>query len=248
MQGSTHCIPPRLDIIIPPLLWPCADYYSCHLANKDFAQLLLPPLSFDHFFVPSPLSPKMGTLFISKMYFSHWKPPGVSERMWSVNLDASISGEYETRGGHSCRPSEEEGVPATSKRAPATGLGAPATAGGKPESTGNNSRSSSHHSRAVWDKHLIWKRLMCAWKWWSSELRDTLWGRERGKLVLHLQAIIEQVWRCTWRQWSSQCVDALGGHDRANLDAVIERVWRYTSRSWSCEFGDDGFGLYDGKS
>jgi len=26
------------------------------------------------------------------MYFSHWKPPGVSERMWSVNLAASISG------------------------------------------------------------------------------------------------------------------------------------------------------------
>jgi len=22
---------------------------------------------------------------ISKMYFTHWKPPGVSERMWSVN-------------------------------------------------------------------------------------------------------------------------------------------------------------------
>jgi hypothetical protein len=40
---------------------------------------------------------------ISKMYFSHWKPPGVSERMWSVNLDASISGEYQTLGGHSCR-------------------------------------------------------------------------------------------------------------------------------------------------
>jgi hypothetical protein len=43
---------------------------------------------------------------ISKMYFSHWKPPGESERMWSVNLDASISGEYQTLGGHSCRPSE----------------------------------------------------------------------------------------------------------------------------------------------
>jgi hypothetical protein len=43
---------------------------------------------------------------ISKMYFSHWKPPGVSERMWSVNLDASISGEYQTLGGHSCRRSE----------------------------------------------------------------------------------------------------------------------------------------------
>ena len=43
---------------------------------------------------------------ISKMYFRHWKPPGVSERMSSVNLDASISGEYQTLGGHSCRPSE----------------------------------------------------------------------------------------------------------------------------------------------
>jgi len=28
---------------------------------------------------------------MSKMYFSQWKPPEVSERMWSVNLDASIS-------------------------------------------------------------------------------------------------------------------------------------------------------------
>ena len=45
-------------------------------------------------------------LCISKMYFSHWKSPGVSERMWSVNLDASISGEYQTIGGDSGRPSE----------------------------------------------------------------------------------------------------------------------------------------------
>jgi len=36
----------------------------------------------------------------------HWKTPGVSERMWSVNLDASISGEYQTLGGHCGRPSE----------------------------------------------------------------------------------------------------------------------------------------------
>jgi len=32
------------------------------------------------------------SLYISKMYFSHWKPPGVFERMWSVTLDVSISG------------------------------------------------------------------------------------------------------------------------------------------------------------
>jgi len=44
--------------------------------------------------------------YISKMYLILWKPPGVSERMWSVNLDASNSGEYQTLGGHSCRPSE----------------------------------------------------------------------------------------------------------------------------------------------
>jgi len=31
---------------------------------------------------------------ISKIYFSHWNPPGVSERMWRVNLEPSISGEY----------------------------------------------------------------------------------------------------------------------------------------------------------
>jgi len=43
---------------------------------------------------------------ISKINFSHWKPPGVSERMWSVNLDGSISGECQTPGGHSGRPWE----------------------------------------------------------------------------------------------------------------------------------------------
>jgi len=31
---------------------------------------------------------------ISKMYFGLWKTPGVSERMWSVNFEVSISGEY----------------------------------------------------------------------------------------------------------------------------------------------------------
>jgi len=52
------------------------------------------------------------------MYFSHWKPPGVSERIWSVNLDASISGEYQTLEGHSCWPSEYLGAPATNLGAP----------------------------------------------------------------------------------------------------------------------------------
>jgi len=54
-----------------------------------------------------PVAQAMGLVaYISKMNFSLWKPPGVSERMWSVNLDASISGEYQTLGGHSCQPLE----------------------------------------------------------------------------------------------------------------------------------------------
>jgi len=102
---------------------------------------------------------------ISKMYFSHWKPPGVSERMWSVNLNASISGEYQTLGGHSCRPSEYLGAPATSLGAPTTNLGAPVSAGNTPGSAGDKSGSTSNHSRAVWEKqHLLWERCRCALK------------------------------------------------------------------------------------
>jgi hypothetical protein len=40
------------------------------------------------------------------MYFSLWKTPEVSERMWSINAEASISGEYQTLGGYSGRPSD----------------------------------------------------------------------------------------------------------------------------------------------
>jgi len=46
---------------------------------------------------------------LSKMYFGHLKPPGVPERMWSVNFNVSISGEYQTLGGHSNQPWEQLG-------------------------------------------------------------------------------------------------------------------------------------------
>ena len=46
---------------------------------------------------------------MSPMYFSLWKTPGVSERMWSVNVEGSISGEYQTLERHSSRPSEQLG-------------------------------------------------------------------------------------------------------------------------------------------
>jgi len=46
-----------------------------------------------------PSSPSHSNL--SKLYFSHSAPPGVSERRGSVNLEASISGVSQTLGVHS---------------------------------------------------------------------------------------------------------------------------------------------------
>jgi len=55
---------------------------------------------------------------------------------------------------------------------------------------------------------------------------------------MHLEAIIERVWRYTWRGWSSELRDALRDYDWASvemhLDAVIMRTWRPEL----CEFGD----------
>jgi len=41
---------------------------------------------------------------------------------------------------------------------------------------------------------------------------------------MHLEAVIERVWRCTWRLSSSEFGDALGGHDRAILEEYLEAV------------------------
>jgi len=55
---------------------------------------------------------------------------------------------------------------------------------------------------------------------------------------MHLEAVIERVWRCTW----GPCSCDLGGRNRTSsethLQAVIERIWRYTCRLCWSEFGD----------
>ena len=51
---------------------------------------------------------------------------------------------------------------------------------------------------------------------------DALGGRNRARLAIHLEAVIERVWRCTWRPPWSEFGDALGGRDRENWEAVIE--------------------------
>jgi len=45
-------------------------------------------------------------LYISKIHFSHWDPPGVCERRRSVNIEVLISEENQTLEGHSGRPAK----------------------------------------------------------------------------------------------------------------------------------------------
>jgi len=53
---------------------------------------------------------------------------------------------------------------------------------------------------------------------------------DRVNLEMHLEAVIDRVWRCTGKPWSSEFGDAFGDRDWVNSEmhweAVIERVWR----------------------
>jgi len=74
----------------------------------------------------------------------------------------------------------------------------------------------------------------CTWRPWWSEVGEALGGRDRLKSEMHLEAVIERVWRCTWRprwRWTERCNwrprsglfgDALGGLDRASLEMHLE--------------------------
>jgi len=44
----------------------------------------------------------------------------------------------------------------------------------------------------------------------------------RRSLTIHLEAVIERVWKCTWRLRSTELRDALGGGDRASLEMHLE--------------------------
>jgi len=73
-------------------------------------------------------------------------------------------------------------------------------------------------------------------------LNHILAGRDRLSLVMHWEAVIEQVWRYTWRPRWSELRDAPGGrhgvNSELNLEAVIDRLWGCTWRPWSIQFGD----------
>jgi len=41
---------------------------------------------------------------------------------------------------------------------------------------------------------------------------------------MHLEAVIERVWRCTWKPKLRVLGDILGGHDRSRLEEYFEAV------------------------
>jgi len=49
------------------------------------------------------------------------------------------------------------------------------------------------------------------WRPRSGQLGDAPGGRNRGSLVMHFEAVSEQVWSCTCRPQSSEIGDAHGG-------------------------------------
>jgi len=71
---------------------------------------------------------------------------------------------------------------------------------------------------------------ICTWRLRSSELRDSLGGRDRARLEMHLEAMIMR----TCRPYPGESGDTLRGRDRATLDmhleAMMERLWRCTWR------------------
>jgi len=51
-----------------------------------------------------------------------------------------------------------------------------------------------------------------------SLLNDILGGSDRASLEMHLEAVIDRVWRCTGRPRSRELRDAFGGRDRSSLE------------------------------
>jgi len=152
------------------------------------------------------------------MYFSHWKPPGVSERMWIVNFDASISGEYQTLRGHSCRPSESLGAPTTSLGAPRITV---EQSGKNNVFFGNAAGAPGNHSyyQSFNDfqnsciQFVLSSMYLCIYM--ATHLHTYIWtgcrrclrairgapeNHDRVSSEIYSKAVIERLWRCTWRR------------------------------------------------
>jgi len=81
-----------------------------------------------------------------------------------------------------------------------------------------------------WLHAVIVSNSRCAWRWPSSELRDTLQGYDRARLEMQLETEIEWTHRCTGMSWLSKFGDALRGRDQASLEMQLETEIEWTHR------------------
>ena len=162
------------------------------------------------------------------MYSSHWKPAGVSEMMSSVNLYVSISGEYQTLGGHSCWPSKQLGAPTTSLGVPGSTVDKPGSTVDKPGSAGDMSGSTSNHRRAVQEKqHLLSERCWCAWK--SELLLMVQWFLKLINSVCILIYVSMHLYSYpSTHGISGLAADGAWEQFKVRLKIMIEWIHRYT--------------------
>jgi len=167
------------------------------------------------------------------MYFSHWKPLGVAERMWSVNLDASISAVSDPR------------------RAFLPAFRVTGSAGNKPGSADDEPGRTWERRQQTWERWWqTWERRRHVWEHLESVMYSVciliyvsvylysypsthgISGLATGgaweQCEVRLKMTIEWTQRYTPRLWSSEFGDALGGDDRACLEIHLEAVIEWT--------------------
>jgi len=89
-----------------------------------------------------------------------------------------------------------------------------------------------------WLQVVLESNVRYAWKWRSSELRDTLHGRDQLSLGMHLVSVIKCIWRYCWRWSESNVEDALWDRYRASFEILFETMSMRTWRPWSSKWGD----------
>jgi len=117
---------------------------------------------------------------ISKVYFGHWEPLGVTESCrtripgwWNPRVYCTDAVAFRCTWEHLWAPTSSLGAPGSTWEylgAPATSLGVPTTLLWAPRSSGDKTGSTDHkpgstlnHCRAVWENHhLLWLHSWCA--------------------------------------------------------------------------------------
>jgi len=159
---------------------------------------------------------------ICKVYFGHW-----SERMWSVNLDASISGVSDPR------------------RAFLPPFRVTGSADDKPGSTWERRRHVWEHLESQSCILFVFSSMnVCIYVSISLPIyRCYIWtgcrrclrairrapeNDNRVNSEIYPEAVMERVWRYTWGLRFGELRDALGGRDRASVEMHLETEIEWT--------------------